>query len=302
MPKSYIKNCRKLLHLFVCWCIDYKKSQRSEAYGSNTRTDRTTRTTWSPWTNRTTRTSWCHRPYRPHRSHRSCRSTGPTGATGTTGPPGQLELQEQQEPQAGRSHRSHRSNRTHWCDRAYRPYRSDRSDGPSGPPGPGAIIPFASGPTVSLTTLLGGLVGTQGLIGFGSNELATAVGGIIDTTSLDNVAFIMPRDGIITAISAFFSVNAAVNLLGSEVTIFAQLWSAMDSNQFTPVPGTEVALSPALTGLVNIGTTVSGNLPGLNILVAEGTRLMLVFSARVTGGLDLATTIIGFASGGVAID
>mgnify|MGYP000864638915 CR=1 FL=1 len=229
--------------------------------------------------------------------------TGPTGATGTTGPPGPTGATGATGATgpAGPTGAIGPTGPT-GATGPTGPIGPTGATGPSGPPGPGAIIPFASGPTVSLTTLLGGLVGTQGLIGFGSNELATAVGGIIDTTSLDNVAFIMPRDGIITAISAFFSVNAAVNLLGSEVTIFAQLWSAMDSNQFTPVPGTEVALSPALTGLVNIGTTVSGNLPGLNILVAEGTRLMLVFSARVTGGLDLATTIIGFASGGVAID
>jgi len=208
--------------------------------------------------------------------------TGATGATGATGPAGPTGAIGPTGPTG--------------------PIGPTGATGPTGPPGPGAIIPFASGPTVSLTTLLGGLVGTQGLIGFGSSELATAVGGIIDTTTLDNVAFIMPRDGIITAISAFFSVNAAVSLVGSEVTIFAQLWSSMGDNVFSPIPGTEVALTPALTGLVAIGTTASGNLDGLNILVAEGTRLMLVFSVRVTDGIDVATSIIGFASGGVAID
>jgi BclB C-terminal domain-containing protein len=147
------------------------------------------------------------------------------------------------------------------------------------------------------------LAGTQGLIGFGANEAALVVGGTIDTTGLNNVAFSMPRDGTITSIAAFFSVAVAVGLIGSEVTIRAQLYSSTTpDNIFTPIPGTTVDLTPPLSGLVSIGDTASGVLSGLNINVTAGTRLLMVFSAAVTGGLDIAATITGYASAGVSID
>jgi BclB C-terminal domain-containing protein len=149
---------------------------------------------------------------------------------------------------------------------------------------------------------LGGLAGTQGLIGFGANETAVIVGGLIDTTGLVNVAFSMPRDGTITSIAAFFSVGASVALVGSSVTIRATLYqSTTPDNIFAPIPGAVVDLTPPLTGLVNVGEVASGELSGLSINVTEGTRLLMVFSAFVSAGLDIATIITGFASAGVNI-
>lgn len=143
---------------------------------------------------------------------------------------------------------------------------------------------------------------TQGLIGFGASETAVLVGGVIDTTGLVNVAFSMPREGTITEIAAFFSVGASVSLVGSEVTIFAQLYeSSAPDNIFSPIPGAIVTLGPPLTGLVNVGTVVSGITTGLNIVVPAESRLLMVFSAAVTGGIDIATIISGFASAGVNI-
>ena len=128
------------------------------------------------------------------------------------------------------------------------------------------------------------------------------VGGVIDTTGLVNVAFSMPREGTITEIAAFFSVGASVSLVGSEVTIFAQLYeSSAPDNIFSPIPGAIVTLGPPLTGLVNVGTVVSGITTGLNIVVPAESRLLMVFSAAVTGGIDIATIISGFASAGVNI-
>ncbi|KPU45185.1 hypothetical protein OXPF_10760 [Oxobacter pfennigii] len=113
----------------------------------------------------------------------------------------------------------------------------------------------------------------------------------------------MPRDGTITDIAAYFSVGAAVALVGSEVTISAQLYSSpTPDDAFAPVPGTIVDLAPVLTGAVAIGTTANGILTGLSIPVTAQTRLMMVFSAAVTGGLDIATIITGFASAGVTIE
>ena len=112
----------------------------------------------------------------------------------------------------------------------------------------------------------------------------------------------MPRDGTITDIAAFFSAAVALTLVGSTVTVTAQLYqSTTPDNTFTAIPGALVNLAPPYTGVVAIGQISSGTTTGLNIPVTAGTRLLLVFSAAVTAGLDIATTLTGNASGGVSI-
>ena len=196
--------------------------------------------------------------------------------------------------------------------------------GPTGPTGPtglqgpqglqgvaesSAIIPYASGLPVTLTTIAGGLVGTTALVGFGNSANGVSIlGGTIDLSGASivagtpiNMAFSAPRDGTITAISAYFSVTTALSITGTTVTITAQLYrSTTPNNTFTAVPGAVVTLAPALTGLLAIGASSNGLITGLNIPVTSQTRLLLVFSATATG-LSLAQTIIGYASGGVAI-
>ncbi|MDU6347173.1 MAG: exosporium glycoprotein BclB-related protein [Clostridium sp.] len=155
-----------------------------------------------------------------------------------------------------------------------------------------------------MTTVLDGLAGTTTAVGFGNSATGLSViGGTIDTTGVTNMAFSAPRDGTITAIAAEFSLSVAATLVGSTVTLTAQLYSAPAlSNTFTPVAGALVTLAPPLTGLVTIGTNSSGLTTGLAIPVVAGTRLMLVFSAAVTAGIDLATVITGFASAGLTIE
>lgn len=154
-----------------------------------------------------------------------------------------------------------------------------------------------------MTTVLGGTVGTTTLVGFGSSVTGVSVGvGIIDTTTISNMSFSMPRDGTITSLAAYFSTTVALSLVGSTVTLTAQLYqSTAPDNQFSPVVGATVVLSPTLTGAVGIGSISSGLTTALNIAVAAGTRLLLVFEADVTAGIDLATTITGFASAGLTI-
>jgi BclB C-terminal domain-containing protein len=154
-----------------------------------------------------------------------------------------------------------------------------------------------------LTTVLGGLLNTSSAVGFGVNLPGiSAVGGTIDLQGLTNLAFSMPRDGIITSLAAYLSVSAAVALVGSTVTITAQLYQSPTPNDiFTAVPGAVVTLTPALTGMISIGVITSGVTSGLNIPVTDGTRLLLVFSSTVTAGLDLATVVLGYASAGLGI-
>lgn len=166
-----------------------------------------------------------------------------------------------------------------------------------------AIIPYASGTPVVMTTILGGLVGTSSVVGFGINAPGISLlGGIIDATTLTNMAFSVPRDGTITSISGFFSNTVALALIGTTITVQAQLFSAPEgSNTFSPVPGAVVTLSPSISGIAAIGTTASGQANGLSIPVTAGTRLLLVYSATAAG-ITLINTVTGYASAGVAIN
>ncbi|MEK5256480.1 exosporium glycoprotein BclB-related protein [Paenibacillus sp. FSL F4-0125] len=179
--------------------------------------------------------------------------------------------------------------------------------GATGATGSGAIIPYASGLPAVMTTVLGGLLNTSSAIGFGSTATNIAItGGTIDLTgaagTLLNFAFSVPRTGTLTSIAAYFSTTASVSLVGSTVTITAQLYrSTTPNNTFTAVPGALVTLSPALTGLISLGSISSGNTTGLSIPVTVGERLLLVFTSTVTAGLDVAATVAGYASAGVTI-
>ncbi|NUU57513.1 spore surface glycoprotein BclB [Paenibacillus taichungensis] len=179
--------------------------------------------------------------------------------------------------------------------------------GATGAAGSGAIIPYASGLPVALTTVLGGLLNTSSLVGFGNNATGISVnGGIIDLTgaagTLLNFAFSASRAGTITSLAAYFSTTAGLSLVGSTVTITAQLYhSTTPNNSFTAVPGAVVTLAPPLTGILSLGTISSGLTTGLSIPVAAGDRLLMVFSASVTAGIDVASTIAGYASGSLTI-
>ena len=234
--------------------------------------------------------------------------TGPTGPRGPQGYPGSTGPIGPRGPQGFPGPRGPQG-----VQGAQGPQGPQGIQGPSGPTGPigptgptgadgaagaGAIIPFASGPLTTLRTVSGG-PGTQALIGLGAND---TTGEPIDTARLSNLAFFMPRDGVITSIAAYFNAGASLAFTGSEVTISAQLYSSTASDgTFVPVAGAAVTLAPALTGTISIGTNVNGITTGLSIPVTAGARLMMVFSSAVTGGKDIATEISGFAGAGVNI-
>ena len=140
-------------------------------------------------------------------------------------------------------------------------------------------------------------------MGFGSNLSGVSIlGGAIDLTGLTNFAFSAPRDGTITAIAAYLSTAVELALIGSTVTVTAQLFqSPTPDDTFTAVPGALVTLAPPFTGILAIGTTSSGITTGLAIPVTAETRLLMVFSAAVTAGIDIATAVVGYASAGLAI-
>lgn len=205
-------------------------------------------------------------------------STGVTGTPGTTGPAGST--------------------------------GATGAAGVTGATGAGAYIPFASGIPIILTTDLSGATDTVSLIGFGNSvSEVSLVGGAIDIAGTNigellNFAFSVSRDGTITSIAAYFSTAADLSLIGSTVTITAQLYRSAPppNNIFTPIPGANITLSPPLNDTALMGTISDGAVTLLvPVPVTTRTRLLMVFSAEVTLGTAIATTVIGYASAGVAI-
>ncbi len=158
-----------------------------------------------------------------------------------------------------------------------------------------------------MTTIAGGLAGLPAFVGFGSSAQGlTVLSSTIDITNasgtLSNFAFQVPRDGMITSFSAFFSTTVLLSLIGSTVTVRAQIYqSATPNNVFSPIAGTLINLAPSFSGVVSVGTLLNGALTGLNIPVTAQTRLMLVFSASASG-VSLLNTVVGYASAGLSIN
>lgn len=195
------------------------------------------------------------------------------------------------------------------------------SEGPQGNPGPqgsqgpegiqgapcaGTMIPFASGLPVTLTTTAGGLSGTSPLIGFGSSANGVPIKeGNINLTGgtgiLMNFAFSVPKSCTITDIAAYFSTTRPLSLVDTTITITAQLYqSTTPNNIFTPIPEAVANLVPGISGSTTLGTVSSGVTSGLNVAVAPGTRLLLVFSAKATGASKISN-VEGYASGGINV-
>lgn len=173
--------------------------------------------------------------------------------------------------------------------------------GTAGPAGASAIIPFASGVPVTLTTVAGGAPGTIGLIGFGTSAPGAFIPGTINLSDPANFAFSMPRSGLITSVSAYFSTTAALSLAGTSIVVTARLYSSgIPNNTFTPLPGAFVNLT-ALSGTIPIGTPVSGITNGIAVPVTAQTRLLMVFSASALG-VSTINTVWGHAGAGISIN
>ncbi|WP_070000812.1 exosporium glycoprotein BclB-related protein [Cellulosilyticum sp. I15G10I2] len=176
----------------------------------------------------------------------------------------------------------------------------------TGPASGGAIIPFASGVQVEITTIAGELRGIPAFIGFGSSgEGLTPLGVFIDLTGgaalLTNLAFSVPRDGTITSRAVYFSATVALALVGSTIVITGNLFeSTTPNNIFTPIGLAGISVLPPLTGVIAAGVTSNAILTGLGIPVTAETRLLLVFSAA-TSGVSLINTVAGYASAGITI-
>ncbi|MDM5433411.1 exosporium glycoprotein BclB-related protein [Bacillus hominis] len=175
----------------------------------------------------------------------------------------------------------------------------------------GAIIPLASGTPLALTSLGSGIADIGGLVGFGSSApTITALGTSINLTGpvgagglgLLNMAFSVPREGVITSIAAFFSTTVELDIgVGGSATIKAQLYESPGPNNiFTPIPGAVVTLGPPLSDGAIVGTIRNNITTGLEIPVTPQTRLLMVYSIT-TSGLTVAAAVVGYASAGINI-
>lgn len=170
--------------------------------------------------------------------------------------------------------------------------------------GAGAIFSSSTGPTDGVvTTILGGLVGTVTVLPLSGSTAQTGVsllGGAIDLTTYPGIAQPVARDLTVTSIAAYFSSKVAPSLVGTTVTLTAQLYtSPTPDNTLTPVAGASCTMSPPLTGIVSIGTVASCLTTGLNIPVTAGSNAVVVISADATG-INLINTVTGGMSASVA--
>ena len=167
------------------------------------------------------------------------------------------------------------------------------------------MIPFASGGSVTLTTLADGSSGNVGLVGFGNNG-TTTIGGSneINLSTGPNYSFMAPTSGTITDISGLFSTgNQSLTLPpGTTITITCQLYKSSTNfmNAFFPIAASPVLLSPGLSGFVQAGTTGTGTASGMSIPVVAASRLIMVVSATVISVSGSAVYSIPlYFSGGV---
>ncbi len=162
-------------------------------------------------------------------------------------------------------------------------------------------MPFASGGPVSMRASAGG--GTYSVIGFGNSaDGFESEGGVIDLSTAANMAFLLPEGGRVASFAAQFHTSKALELGRNTVSVTARLFqSVLPGSLFTPVPSTSITLSPALSDSVEAGTVCSGGFRNLSIPLAEGARLMAVFSAEIISGAGDGVFVSGFASAGLTI-
>lgn len=173
--------------------------------------------------------------------------------------------------------------------------------GAIGPTGSSAIIQYASGSPVNLTTVLGAVAQVQAAIGFGgATQVSFVLGAPLPLTSLDDdLSFVVPANASITSLYVSFRVALALALLDT-VTVSAIIYATATptSTTLNPILATEVTLAPTLQASP-VGTIITGSvdLTGSPVSVAAGNKLLLVVYAESA----LIATVEGFVNGGMAM-
>lgn len=77
--------------------------------------------------------------------------------------------------------------------------------------------------------------------------------------------------------------------------------AAPGSNTFAEIIEAQTPLTPSLTGVINVGTVVSGSTTGIGINIPAGSRLLYVVSVEGDGLLDVAA-LTGTVSGSILLN
>lgn len=168
-----------------------------------------------------------------------------------------------------------------------------------GPPSLGAIIPFSSGQSISLTTLNSGQTDTFYFIGFGSSGSLSST--LDPTLNLDNIpvdfSFSLPRKGTITSLAASYKLVTRGLSHDEPITVTAQLYltKSLDQNLFSPINNAKIDF--IFDSVVPKGTIKHGIIDNLSIQVNCDTRLLLVFSSSS----KVISTLTGIASASIVV-
>ena len=155
---------------------------------------------------------------------------------------------------------------------------------------------FSPSSNITMTTVLGGLLNQAALVG-GTNATALGSPYTLSEDNTSSLARTIAKDSTITYFTATFTTKSAMALIGSTITVYADIYVA-PSGSFNYSRVHTLTLSPALTGIVNIDTKCTGESIGLNLSVSEGDKVIILCRSNVIAGLDTAQTLTGsFAAG-----
>lgn len=175
---------------------------------------------------------------------------------------------------------------------------STGATGATGPAGigSGALIPFASGQAIEISSF--GVTGLGAAVAFGNSVSNISPISVIDSTSIANMAFSVAGDFQITDITAYFSPTEDILAQAEPIQITAQVYisNSPADNFFVPLAGALVNFDP-ITVTIPAGTPLNASASQLSIDVEPNSRLLFVF--YVTSGFTSIPTIIGYASGGI---
>ncbi len=171
----------------------------------------------------------------------------------------------------------------------------------------GAIIPFSSGLPVELATVDFGVNALGVFLGHGQSALALTNFGdevnLIGPSGLMlNLAFSIPRDGILESFALYFSNVVAQTLTNAELTIAGHIFvSPAPGTLFLTIPSARLEL-PAITGNVDLGKSFSAIRSNIHVPLIAGTRILVVLTMFGKGeGLSFINTLTGYVSGGLEI-
>jgi hypothetical protein len=179
--------------------------------------------------------------------------------------------------------------------------------GPAGPTGGQSltVIPFASHTAPRLSTNSAGEATTVSAITFGGSSptVALAADGTVALMGDNQDVFSLPFDAVIENIYVTFNTIIDYTFpAGLTVYPFLQLYTAPpDSNIFTPVATTKLAVKMGYSGVVPSHTPRAAFLRQINLPLSAGIRIMIGNHMETAGNAKLAWDYYFYCTGGIAL-